>query len=92
MLNIPQATKPSADIHVVPPNHLGTAPPSLPIITECVWYCLFGVCVGFSVAPGNVWALETGRDYTITVNIYDKLNHKILITEVSEWVSEWVSE
>ncbi len=38
---------------------------------------------GFSIAPGNNWMLEVGRDYAITVNVFNKMNHKIIITEVS---------
>ncbi|XP_064384504.1 nuclear pore membrane glycoprotein 210-like [Halichondria panicea] len=37
--------------------------------------------LGFSIAPGNNWMLEVGRDYAITVNVFDKMNHKIIITE-----------
>ena len=39
-------------------------------------------CAGFSVLPGNVWVLEVGRQYQITVHVFDKLNHPILVTEV----------
>ncbi len=38
---------------------------------------------GFFITPSNNWMLEVGRDYTITVNVFDKMNHKIIITEVS---------
>eukprot|EP00731_Ephydatia_muelleri_P025275 Em0017g358a len=37
--------------------------------------------IGFSIAPIGLWVLESGRNYAITVNLYDKLNHKILVTE-----------
>ena len=43
-------------------------------------------CAGFSIAPGNNWVLEVGREYEVTVNIFDKVNHKIIVTEVSSLV------
>ena len=41
------------------------------------------VSIGFSISPGNSWVLEVDREYAITVSVYDKLNHKIIVTEVS---------
>ena len=38
--------------------------------------------LGFSIAPGNNWVLEVGREYAITVNIFDKMNHRVIVTEV----------
>lgn len=40
--------------------------------------------VGFSIVPGNSWVLEAGREYAITVHVYDKLNHRIIVTEVTD--------
>eukprot|EP00794_Sanderia_malayensis_P016623 gene16623-18313_t len=37
--------------------------------------------LGFTVSPGNVWVLEAGREYAITIDVYDAKKHKILITE-----------
>ena len=39
--------------------------------------------LGFSIFPGGVWVLETGREYVITVDVYDKQNHKLYVAEVS---------
>ena len=39
-------------------------------------------CTGYSISPGNVWVLEVGREYEITVHVFDKFNHPILVTEV----------
>ena len=39
--------------------------------------------IGFSVAPGNNWVLEVGRQYEISVKVFDKLGHVILIEDVS---------
>ena len=38
--------------------------------------------VGFTIAPGNNWVLEVGREYEITVHIFDKINHRVIVTEV----------
>jgi len=40
--------------------------------------------LGFSIVPGNSWVLEAGREYAITVHVYDKLNHRIIVTEVTD--------
>ncbi|XP_065903533.1 nuclear pore membrane glycoprotein 210-like isoform X3 [Dysidea avara] len=37
--------------------------------------------LGFSVAPGNNWVLEVGRQYEISVKVFDKLGHVILIED-----------
>lgn len=38
--------------------------------------------IGFTVNPGKVWVLEVGREYEFMVDLYDKLGHKMLITDV----------
>ena len=42
--------------------------------------------LGFTVAPGNDdnnnWVLEVDRRYEITVRVYDKSNHEMIIGEV----------
>ena len=42
--------------------------------------------LGFTVAPGNDdnnnWVLEVDRRYEITVRVYDKGNHEMIIGEV----------
>ena len=48
-----------------------------------VWRISKLLFIGFSIFPGNNWVLEAGREYAITVSVYDKLNHKIIVTEVS---------
>ena len=48
-----------------------------------VWIISKLLFIGFSIFPGNNWVLEAGREYAITVSVYDKLNHKIIVTEVS---------
>ena len=50
------------------------------IICVCMCVC---VCAGYSILPDNVWVLEVGREYEITVHVFDKFNHAILVTEVS---------
>ena len=45
---------------------------------------------GFSVHPGNNWVLEVNKDYTVTVNIFDKNNRKIYIAEVSFVYNNWL--
>ncbi len=37
---------------------------------------------GFVVLPGRKWVLESGRDYEILIEIYDKDSHKIYPSEV----------
>ena len=44
---------------------------------------LFVLFAGFAISPGNIWVLETGREYIIHVEIFDFKKHKILITDVS---------
>ena len=39
-------------------------------------------CTGFTISPGNNWVLEVGREYEITVHIFDKINHRVIVTEV----------
>ena len=38
--------------------------------------------LGFEVLPGKNWVLQTGRDYEITIDIYDKEGHKIHPSDV----------
>ena len=35
--------------------------------------------------PGGIWVLETDRQYVITVDVYDKLNHKLYVAEVGNF-------
>ena len=35
--------------------------------------------------PYGAWVLETNREYIITVDVYDKLNHKLYVAEVSDF-------
>ncbi|NXS92696.1 PO210 protein, partial [Jacana jacana] len=37
--------------------------------------------LGFTVHPGDRWALETGRLYEITVEVYDKSSNKVYLSE-----------
>ena len=37
---------------------------------------------GFTISPGNNWVLEVEREYEITVHIFDKINHRVIVTEV----------
>lgn len=50
--------------------------------------CYLLLLLGFSVAPGdninnNDWVLEVGRSYEITVRVFDKTNHVMMMGEVS---------
>ena len=45
-------------------------------------FCVLVLFSGFSIFPGGVWVLETDRQYIITVDVYDKLNHKLYVAEV----------
>lgn len=38
--------------------------------------------IGFTVLPGRKWILETAREYEISVDLYDKERHPILVSEV----------
>lgn len=38
--------------------------------------------LGYTILPDNVWVLEVGREYQITVHVFDKFNHPVLVTEV----------
>lgn len=38
---------------------------------------------GFTVQPGNRWALEVRRTYTVTVDVFDKLSTKVYPSDVS---------
>jgi hypothetical protein len=55
------------------------------LLCNLVWYHS-----GFSVSPGVVWVLETKRQYVITVDIFDKLNHRLYVAEVFI-VSQFIS-
>ncbi|XP_046860787.1 nuclear pore membrane glycoprotein 210-like [Xenia sp. Carnegie-2017] len=35
--------------------------------------------LGFSITSGDVWILESKREYFVTVNVFDKLNHKLYV-------------
>ena len=37
---------------------------------------------GYTISPDNIWVLEVGRQYEITVHVFDKFNHPILVTKV----------
>ncbi|XP_065051433.1 nuclear pore membrane glycoprotein 210-like [Rhopilema esculentum] len=37
--------------------------------------------LGFAIAPGNSWVLQTGKEYVINVEVFDAQKHKILITD-----------
>ncbi|NXW83436.1 PO210 protein, partial [Alopecoenas beccarii] len=37
--------------------------------------------LGFTVHPGDRWVLETGRLYEITIEVYDKLNNKVYLSD-----------
>ena len=43
------------------------------------------IFLGFVVLPGKKWVLETGRDYEIIIEIYDKDSHKIYPSDVSNY-------
>ena len=38
---------------------------------------------GYTISPDNIWVLEVGRQYQITVHVFDKFNHPILVTQVN---------
>jgi len=46
-------------------------------------YVVEPVYLGFSIVADSNWVLEVGREYAVTVQLYDKDNHKIHMTEVS---------
>ncbi|CAI8026947.1 Nuclear pore membrane glycoprotein 210 [Geodia barretti] len=37
--------------------------------------------LGYTISPDNIWVLEVGRQYQITVHVFDKFNHPILVTQ-----------
>ena len=45
---------------------------------------LLFVCVfsGFSISPHSNWVLEVGREYEVSVQIYDRDNRKVYMTDV----------
>ena len=91
-VHMPTATKPTAGVHVVAPHHLGNH--AAVNIEHHVHDHFAGACVclslslclfpptGFTISPGNLWVLERGREYTISVHIFDKNNHKVYLMEV----------
>jgi hypothetical protein len=40
-------------------------------------------CTGFSIIGDSNWVLEVGKVYAVSVQLYDKDNHKIYMSEVS---------
>lgn len=49
------------------------------------------LATGYTILPDNVWVLEVGRQYQITVHVFDKLNHPVLVTEVMRLVFHFCS-
>lgn len=45
-------------------------------------YVVEPVYLGFSIVSDSNWVLEVGKEYAVTVQLYDKNNHKILMAEV----------
>ncbi|KAL2103919.1 hypothetical protein ACEWY4_000787 [Coilia grayii] len=37
--------------------------------------------LGFKISPGNVWVLETGRVYEITIEVFDKSSNKVYLSD-----------
>ncbi|XP_031421461.1 nuclear pore membrane glycoprotein 210 [Clupea harengus] len=37
--------------------------------------------LGFKISPGNVWVLETGRVYEISIEVYDKSSNKVYLSD-----------
>ncbi|XP_063064114.1 nuclear pore membrane glycoprotein 210 [Engraulis encrasicolus] len=37
--------------------------------------------LGFKISPGNVWVLETGRVYDITIEVFDKSSNKVFLSD-----------
>lgn len=42
------------------------------------------MCLGFKIYPGESWVLETGREYDIFIEVFDKSGNKIFLSDVSE--------
>ncbi|CAH2313260.1 nuclear pore membrane glyco 210 [Pelobates cultripes] len=40
--------------------------------------------MGFTVHPGDRWILETGRQYEITIDVFDKLSNKVYLSDDSQ--------
>ena len=47
--------------------------------------CVTCICIfiGFVISPHRKWVLETGREYEIVIEMYDKNSHKIYPSDVS---------
>lgn len=43
----------------------------------------FLICLGFKIHPGDSWVLETGREYDIHIEVFDKSGNKIYLSNVS---------
>lgn len=49
-----------------------------------LFVCYLLICFpGFKISPGNVWVLETGRVYEISIEVYDKSSNKVYLSDVS---------
>lgn len=46
-------------------------------------FLLIGLCIGFTVQPGNRWSLEVGQVYVITVEVFDQSSTKVYTSDVS---------
>lgn len=39
--------------------------------------------LGFSIVPDSNWILEVGKEYAVSVQLFDKDGHKIYMSDVS---------
>ena len=49
---------------------------------NCVVHVVEPAYLGFTVLPDRVWVLESGRYYTIIIDLYDRDSNRIQISEV----------
>ena len=46
-------------------------------------YVVSASYLGFVVLPHKKWVLETGREYVVKIDVYDKDSHRIYPSDVS---------
>lgn len=50
-------------------------------LPNCTIYVVEPRYLGFTVHPGDRWILETGKDYGLTIEVYDKESNKLYLSD-----------
>ncbi|XP_069795905.1 nuclear pore membrane glycoprotein 210 isoform X2 [Narcine bancroftii] len=50
-------------------------------LPNCTIYVVEPRYLGFTVHPGDRWILETGKDYGVTIELYDKESNKLYLSD-----------